>query len=79
MTAELIVRRDDALGAFADGPDRARVLVFAADTGGCQPGGTWDWKDAPLVTAGASCPSRTRSWLPRLWLPRLWLLSDSAR
>jgi len=50
MTAELIVRRDDDRGAFADGLDRARVLVFAADTGGVY--GLMEWTVAPAAAPG---------------------------
>lgn len=42
-----ILRRDDPHGAFQDGADWARVLVFAADTGGAY--GLMEWTVAPAA------------------------------
>ena len=45
MTGGLIVRSHDDHGAFEDGPDRGRILVFGRDTGGTY--GLMEWVVAP--------------------------------
>ena len=52
MSPRLIVRNDDDHAAFADGPDRGRILVFGRDTGGAY--GLMEWIVAPSPAGDGS-------------------------